>query len=124
MFSFSNSFYTGELPAEPPVEKRSLLDPATALDVVIDTFSLPITKGNAVAEATQGDAQTITGTTGAEEDPKASLVYFVKRDGSLALAWGVETKMEQEYLLSYVDAETSAGVLGMIDFVSFATYEV
>lgn len=125
MFSYSNSFYAGELPTEAPVEKRSLLDPVKALDVVINTFKLPITKENVVMEAKQGaESQAITGTTGAKEDPSASLVYFVTRDGNLSLAWGVETRMEEEYLLSYIDAEADAGVLGMIDYVSFATYEV
>ena len=76
-------------------------------------------------EASQGtESQLITGTTGAKEDPKLNLVYFVTRDGALALTWSVETRLEEQYLLSYVDAETDLGVLGMIDFVSFATYEV
>ena len=78
-----------------------------------------------VTVASQGvESQLITGTTGANEDPKLKLVYFIKRDGDLALAWSVETRLEEQYLLSYVDAEADSGVLGMIDFVSFATYEV
>ena len=125
MFSFSNSFYAGEVPAQAPIQKRSLLDLREALDTVIDTFSLPIETDSVVTVASQGvESQLITGTTGAKEDPKLKLVYFIKRDGDLALTWSVETRLEEQYLLSYVDAETDSGVLGMIDFVSFATYEV
>lgn len=69
-------------------------------------------------------SHTITGTTGAQQDPEAELVYFIKRDGSLALTWRVETKLEDEWLFSYVDAENESAVLGVIDFISFATYEV
>lgn len=52
------------------------------------------------------------------------MVYFVKQDGSLALTWRVETRMEDEWLFSYVDAEDESAVLGVVDFISFATYEV
>lgn len=94
---------------------------------MIDTLSLPVSKADAAVQdsgvTTQGP-HTITGTTGAQEDPRAELVYFVKQDGSLALTWRVETRMEDEWLFSYVDAEDESAVLGVVDFISFATYEV
>lgn len=127
IFSYSNAFYNGALPVEAPEDKQALLDPARALDIVVETLSLPIGKdGATVVQATE-ELLTITGTTGAQQDPKVALVYFVKPDGNLALVWSVETQLEDEWLVSYVDAEAAAdtaAVLGVIDYISFATYEV
>lgn len=97
---------------------------------MIDTLSLPVSKDGAALQGsgvtttpTEGPL-TITGTTGAQQDPEAELVYFVKQDGSLALTWRVETELEDEWLFSYVDAEDESVVLGVVDFISFASYEV
>ncbi|RYP21257.1 hypothetical protein DL767_009309 [Monosporascus sp. MG133] len=124
VFSFSNSFYAGEMPAEAPVAKRDLLDPLKAFDVVVDTLSLPISKDSGVEATQESESYRITGTSGADQDPEANMVYFVKQDGSLALTWKVETKLEDQWLVSYVDAEAESEVLGIIDYISFATYEV
>lgn len=77
-----------------------------------------------MATTQAASSHTITGTTGAQQDPEAELVYFIKQDSGLALTWRVETKLEDEWLFTYVDAEDEAAVLGVIDFISFATYEV
>lgn len=94
---------------------------------MIDTLSLPVSReGRAQTTQTTEATETfmITGTTGALQDPEANLIYFVKQDGNLALTWKVETRLEDEWLVSYVDAEAEPSVLGVIDYVSFATYEV
>ncbi|RYP01535.1 hypothetical protein DL763_000066 [Monosporascus cannonballus] len=124
VFSFSNSFYAGEMSAEAPVFKQGLLDPINAFDVVVDTLSLPISKVSGVEATQESETYKITGTSGAELDPEANMVYFVKQDGSLALTWKVETKLKDQWLASYVDAEAESDVLGVIDYISFATYEV
>lgn len=57
-------------------------------------------------------------------DPKAKLVYFVKPDGKLALSWRVETDIEDNWLLSYVDANSEETVHGVVDYVAEADYQV
>jgi extracellular elastinolytic metalloproteinase len=102
VFSFGDSFFKGELPTAKPVEKRSVVMFNKAKEVVLNTFGL----------------------TDSDKDRDGSLKYFVKQDGSLALTWKVETKREDQWLASYVDAVTEPSVLGVLDFVTHATYEV
>ena len=67
------------------------------------------------------ETYSLTGTTGAVSDPEARLVYFVKEDGNLALTWRVETDIMDNWLLTYVDAETNEEVHGVVDYVAHAT---
>lgn len=87
-------------------------------------LDLPVT-GKATAEATK-DTETfiLKGTSGAQKDPEARLVYLVKSDGELALTWRVETDVLDNWLLSYVDAKTNEDIHGVVDWVQDATLRV
>ncbi|KAK8084261.1 fungalysin metallopeptidase [Apiospora hydei] len=122
VFSYSNNFFTGEVPAENPVTKRAFSDPTVALSGATKILDLGIS-GEASAEAAPDAKETYTlkGTSGAEKDPEAKLMYFVKADGTLALTWRVETDIMDNWLLSYVDAATNEEVHGVVDYVAEAT---
>lgn len=98
----------------------------TALKGAIDALSLPIQAGSeTTAESSfDGEGYTLTGTTGAVQDPKAHLVYM-NVDGKLQLSWRVETDVVDNWLLTYVDASKTTEVVGVVDYVSdAASYEV
>ncbi|KAK8045599.1 extracellular metallo proteinase MEP [Apiospora rasikravindrae] len=122
VFSYSNNFFTGEVPAENPVTKRAFSDPTVALSGATKILDLGIS-GEASAEAAPDAKETYTlkGTSGAQKDPEAKLMYFVKADGTLALTWRVETDIMDNWLLSYVDAATNEEVHGVVDYVAEAT---
>jgi extracellular elastinolytic metalloproteinase len=122
VFSFSNSFYQGEVPDEIVLEESGIEDPIRALDIVCDTLQLVIGRDTAEVEI-EAEAYTIKGTSGTLENPKAEMVYFVQPDGTLALTWRVETEFVDKWLVSYV-LEAESRVLGVVDRVSHATYEV
>lgn len=68
---------------------------------------------------------TFKGTDGAVSDPKAKLVYLIKPDETLALAWRVETDVMDNWLLTYIDATTNEKIFGVVDYVAdLATYKV
>ncbi|KAK6209242.1 hypothetical protein LQW54_006454 [Pestalotiopsis sp. IQ-011] len=124
VFSFGNNFYTGEIPAESPLGKRDFVDPVAALNGATSILDLPVT-GEAAAESVEGtEAYKLTGTSGAQEDPEARLMYYVKQDGTLVLTWRVETDILDNWLLTYVDAETNDVVHGVVDYVAEASYLV
>ncbi|EFZ00753.2 extracellular elastinolytic metalloproteinase precursor [Metarhizium robertsii ARSEF 23] len=83
-------------------------------------------KKDVKVEAKQGKGNfVLTGTTGAVSHPNAKLVYLRKKDGRLALTWGVETDVPDNWLLSYVDAYHSDMIHNVADYVSdLATYQV
>ncbi len=87
-------------------------------------LDLPVI-GEATAEAT-GETMTFTlkGTSGAQKDPEARLMYFVKSTGELALTWRVETDVLDNWLLSYVDANTNEEIHGVVDWVQDAKLRV
>ncbi|KAG8423396.1 hypothetical protein J3458_000297 [Metarhizium acridum] len=126
IFSYGNSFYKGEMPSESPIQKRGFTDPLNALKGVVDILELPVNPTDATAEAKEGaETYTFKGTSGAVSDPEAKLVYLTKEDGSLALAWRVETDVMDNWLLTYIDADNSKDVHGVVDYVSdFATLQV
>lgn len=66
----------------------------------------------------------LRGTSGAVTDPKARLVYLVKPEGTLCLVWRVETDVDDNWLLTYVDAKTAEEIHGVVDYVSEATFQV
>ncbi|KAI1501347.1 Fungalysin metallopeptidase-domain-containing protein [Biscogniauxia marginata] len=124
VFSYGNSFFKGAIPEQNPLQKRDFTDPTKALSGAVSILDLPVT-GEATAEAAEGtETYTLKGTAGAQKDPEARLVYLIKSDGELALTWRVETDLLDNWLLSYVDAQTNEAVHGVVDWVAEATYEV
>ncbi|KAI0201601.1 extracellular elastinolytic metallo proteinase [Astrocystis sublimbata] len=124
VFSYGNSFFEGKIPAENPMQKREFSDATQALEKATTVLALPVT-GKATAQATK-DATvfTLKGTSGAQKDPEARMVYFVKSDGELALTWRVETDVLDNWLLSYVDAKTNDQIHGVVDWVQDAKLKV
>lgn len=120
--SFGNSFYTGAVPSS--LTRREDLNPVAALDHAVTLFALPI-EGQATAEPTEGaDDFVLTGTSGAQSDPKARLVYFVTSENTLVLTWRLETDVLSDWLLTYVDAESNGAVLGVVNYVAEAGFQV
>ncbi|KAI0473401.1 Fungalysin metallopeptidase-domain-containing protein [Xylariaceae sp. FL0804] len=125
VFSYGSSFFTGAIPADSPLKKRAMSDVTAALAGAAGVLDLPVTgAATAVAAAEGTETYTLTGTSGAQKDPEGRLVYFVKSDGGLALTWRIETDVLDNWLLSYVDAEESSTVHGVVDWVADATYKV
>ncbi|KAK2591755.1 hypothetical protein QQS21_010545 [Conoideocrella luteorostrata] len=126
IFSYGNSFYKGKTPQENPLSKRAFTDPTAALKGVVDILGLSVQTSDAKAESKEGtETYTFTGTKGAVSDPEAKLVYLTKKDGSLGLTWRVETDVRDNWLLTYIDADNSKTVHGVVDYVSnFATMQV
>ncbi|KAH8896636.1 hypothetical protein GQ53DRAFT_791993 [Thozetella sp. PMI_491] len=125
VFSYGNNFYTGTVPVNPLV-KRAFSEPSAALAGAASILELPVS-GAATAEATDRiETYKLTGTSGAVSDPEARLVYFVKEDNTLALTWRVETDVMDDWLLTYVDAETNEEVYAAVNYVAHAsaTYQV
>tara|TARA_R110002033_G_scaffold138662_1_gene177634 strand:+ start:154 stop:528 length:375 start_codon:yes stop_codon:yes gene_type:complete len=124
VFSYGSSFFTGTLPAESPLTKRDQVDPVVALRGASNTLQLDVAAEGAEAVPEEEVEQyTITGSSGALSDPKANLVY-IQTGNTLTLSWRVETDIGDNWLLSYVDAVTPQRVLGVVDYVSEASYTV
>ncbi|KAI1183416.1 extracellular elastinolytic metallo proteinase [Nemania serpens] len=124
IFSYGNSFFQGQTPKENPLHKRDFTDATLALERATSMLDLPVT-GRATAEATNNVATyTLKGTSGAQKDPEARLMYLVKADGTLALTWRVETDVLDNWLLSYVDAKTNKEIHGVVDWVQDAKLRV
>ncbi|OBT82128.1 hypothetical protein VE02_09232 [Pseudogymnoascus sp. 03VT05] len=125
IFSYGNSFFTGEVPSENPLVARGQVDAIAALKGASNALGLQISADAAKAKAEEAlEHYIIEGTTGAQQDPKARLVYFQKEDKSLSLSWRVETDLKDNWLLSYVDATGASEVYGVVNYVSDATYQV
>ncbi|KAI0535457.1 extracellular elastinolytic metallo proteinase [Xylaria digitata] len=124
VFSYGNSFFQGKIPEETPLRERDFSEATQALEKATSMLEIPVT-GTATAEATEGtETFTLKGTSGAQKDPEARLVYFVKSDGELALTWRVETDVLDNWLLSYVDAKTNEEIHGVVDWVQDAKLRV
>ncbi|KAF7588239.1 Fungalysin/Thermolysin Extracellular metalloproteinase 5 [Aspergillus hancockii] len=127
IFSYGTSFYTGKIPDANPLTKRDFSDPVAALQSAMTQLSLPI-KAESVSAVAIGEKNAETfifrGTSGTVSEPTAKLVYLIKPDESLVLTWRVETDVEENWLLIYVDAKTSTELHGVVDYVSHATYQV
>lgn len=121
VFSFGNSFYTGETPSS--LSKRDTVEPTEALKTAVKTLELPMSADKAKAEETDSNIYTIKETTGTVSAPEARLVYVQKGD-SLALSWRVETDVNVNWLLTYVDAQDSEKIHHIVDYGADATYEV
>jgi extracellular elastinolytic metalloproteinase len=127
VLSYGNSFYTGEIPDTNPLTKRDFSDPVIALKSALTRLKLPIKAERVSAEATTDEnveSVVFRGTSGAISEPTAKLVYLVKSDGALALTWRVETDVEENWLLTYVDAKAGEELHGVVDYVSHATFQV
>ncbi|EZF72354.1 extracellular metalloproteinase 3 [Trichophyton soudanense CBS 452.61] len=125
VFSFGNSFFTGEIPKENPMVKRAFSDPVKALKGAVKALNLPVKSDNAKPKTIAGkESFEFMGTTGALSAPKANLVYLQKEDGTLALTWKVETDVGDNWLLTYVDAHNSETVHNVVDYVASAEYKV
>lgn len=126
VFSFGNSFFSGEVPEEEPLKRRDFNDPVLALQKTTEILGLPIEASTASAEPKEGqETYTLTGTDGAVSDPVAKLVYIAQKDESLVLTWRVETDIMDNWLLTYIDAKTGEDIHGIVDYVSdLATYNV
>jgi extracellular elastinolytic metalloproteinase len=124
VFSYGYSFYTGPFPLESPLIKRAQVSPMLALKGAANTLQLPVSAEGALVVPKDGtEKYTIKGSSGALSDPKVHLVYF-HTGNSLALSWRVETDIGDNWLLSYVDAVAPERVLGVVDYVSKASYSV
>ena len=103
------------------MKKRAFKDSISALNAANSILQLDVKTEGATAEAQDGvETYKITGTSGAQADPEARLLYFVKDDGTLALTWRVETDISSDWLLSYVDAEATDKVHGVVNYVARA----
>lgn len=121
VFSFGNSFYKGDTPS---LRKRDTsVEPTEALKTAVQTLQLPMSADKAKAEEVEPDVFTIKETTGTVSEPEARLVY-VQTGDSLALSWRVETDVDVNWLLTYVDAEDSGKIHHVVDYGADATYEV
>jgi extracellular elastinolytic metalloproteinase len=105
--------------------KRDFSDPVAALKGTKDTLQLPITvEGASSKSAGEKESYVFKGVSGTVSDPKAKLVYFVKEDKSLALTWRVETDIDSNWLLTYIDAKSGKEIHGVVDYVAEADYQV
>ena len=88
-------------------------------------LQLPVT-AEAASATPSGEKETyvIQGTSGTVTEPEARLVYFQTPGGNLVLTWRVETDILNNWLLSYVDADAPETVLGVVDYVADAQYQV
>ena len=107
------------------MNKRGSVDPVNALLGAVGTLQLPVSAGSATAEQ-QGDQQTYTikQTTGTVSDPEARLVYVRGSDGNLKLSWRIETDLNDNWLLTYVDAGNGKDVHAVVDYKADVSYQV
>lgn len=101
-----------------------MIQPVDALKAAANVLQLPVKADAATAEPAEGeDSYVLKGTSGAEKDPKAQLMYL-QQDGQLKLTFRVETDILSNWLLSYVDATTGEDVHAVVDWSADASYQV
>jgi extracellular elastinolytic metalloproteinase len=123
VFSYGNSFYTGKLPG--PLVKRDASDPVTALQSTVEVLDLPVDASDAKAQPKGDEHYSFTDTSGTVQKPEAKLVYLIDGEKNLKLTWRVETDVLDNWLLTYVDADKTEKIVGVVDYVAdLATYEV
>ncbi|VUC25887.1 unnamed protein product [Clonostachys rosea] len=127
VFSYGHSFFTGSLPREPPMHKRDTDDPVEALKGAVAILGLPVQitpDTTVVPNLAESAVYSIIGTSGAERDPEARLVYL-QQGNEVKLSWRVETDVVENWLLTYVNADPMNEILGVVDYVSdLASYQV
>lgn len=91
-----------------------------ALVGATNTLGLPIQVGEARAEpiANSNRGYVFANTKGGREDPKGHLMYFANSKNTLSLVWRVETNLDDNWLLTYVDAKSNDRIHGVVDYVS------
>lgn len=96
-----------------------------AFKSAVELLNLPITNASsATAEPTdEAGLFVIRGTKGSSSDPKAQLAY-VRHEETVLLVWRLETNIDDNQLLVYVDAKTGKTISGVYDSVKTASYEV
>ncbi|EEY17878.1 extracellular elastinolytic metalloproteinase [Verticillium alfalfae VaMs.102] len=123
VLSFGNSF------AKQDLHRRNYgdieRDPLVAFKNAVELLNLPISDASsATAEPTdEAGLFVIRGTKGSSLDPKAKLAY-VRHEETVLLVWRLETNIDDNQLLVYVDADTGTSVSGVYDSVKTASYEV
>jgi len=124
VFSFGHSFY--EKDDIPTLQKRNIVEPAVALKLAIRTLQLPVIADNVVAEPKADRQQSFTfkQTSGTISEPEARLVYFQTKTDGLKLAWRIETDINTNWIVAYVDAETAEKIYHIVDYAAAANYEV
>lgn len=99
------------------------MDPANALKEAVKILQLPISADKATAEQKAEHIFAIKETSGTVSEPEARLVY-VQNGNGLELAWRVETDIESNWLLTYVNAQNGQKIHHVVDYAADATYEV
>ncbi|KAK2755603.1 elastinolytic metalloproteinase mep [Colletotrichum kahawae] len=125
ILSFGSSF-SGQTPETPSIPKRTgpATTPLAAFQAAVHLLHLPITGVASIAESVDdGGTYVIQGVEGAVSNPLVKLAY-VQVNGSVALAWRVETDIGTNWLHTYIDATTGKEISGVIDYTNTATYEV
>jgi extracellular elastinolytic metalloproteinase len=122
VFSFGTSFYKGDAPS--PLRKRDTVEPVNALKTAVRTLQLPVEADKATAESKGDDAFAFKQTSGTVSEPEARLVYVQTAEGNLALAWRVETDVDTNWLLTYIDATDGKTIHHVVDYAADVTYEV
>jgi extracellular elastinolytic metalloproteinase len=122
VFSFGNSFYKGDAPSA--LRRRDTVEPVSALKTAVNILQLPISVEKATAESKGDDTFTFKQTTGTVSEPEARLVYVRTAEENLALAWRVETDIDTNWLLTYVDAQSGEKIHHVVDYAADATYKV
>ncbi|CUS09291.1 unnamed protein product [Tuber aestivum] len=128
ILSAGTSVTTQGLDGLAPVRRAQLLDPLEALEGVVETLGLRlnIESAQAVPESSitgGGLSFIITGSKGAVSEPKADLAYYNTPEG-VKLVWKLETDLNDNWLISYANAQQKGQVEGAVDYVSDASYEV
>ncbi|KAM0282809.1 hypothetical protein ACHAQH_002813 [Verticillium albo-atrum] len=125
VLSFGNSFAKQGVKRRSSREAELYRDPLVAFQSAVEILNLPISNASsATAEATDEVGRyVIRGTKGSVSAPQAKLVY-VQHDGAVLLTWRVETDIDSNSLLTYVDADTGKTIAGVIDYTKNASYEV
>ncbi|KAG9256725.1 Fungalysin metallopeptidase-domain-containing protein [Emericellopsis atlantica] len=130
VFSHGNSFFTGKLPSDSPLKKRDYSNPVDALRGAIKALGLPLKADNAIIEQSligseHPEQYIISGAEGDVGKLETRLLWVSNgNDKDLQLSWRVETELEDNWLLTYVDAADTSRVVGVVDYDSDATYEV
>ena len=91
------------------MRKRDTAAPIDAFNTAVDKLKLPIANDQATAEETDENTFTIKQTGGTVSDPSARLIY-VQVDGKLSLSWRVETDIDSNWLVTYLDAATGENI--------------
>lgn len=125
VLSYGNSFYKGEISEVSPLEKPEYAHPVSALKTAAKKLGIELSTDDVVTEGKDGvESYTFKNTNGALTDPTADLVYLILPNNTLSLVWKIETDMDSNWYLTYVDAKSGEVVQAVMDYVADAKYEV